>query len=180
MAPPENHLRLKIILPLILYLYFKQFCQKKHDINVSKMKRNIALKRRIKIRLTWSEVNSRISDAHFRRMFRMSRTCFKQLCDKIIISVGERSFMSQAYIDAFLVEKNQAANSLYSIYKAHAKTSGGFVSGEVKLAISVRMLAGGSALDLAVIFYVSEAHCKTIFINVLKIGLSKLTLEIWI
>ena len=69
------------------------------------MKREIALKRRIKIRLTWSEVNSRISDAHFRMMFRMSRTCFKQLCDKIIISVGERSFMSQAYIDAFLVEK---------------------------------------------------------------------------
>ena len=152
-----KHNRSKIILTLVLYLYFKQFCQKKHDINYSKMRRNGALKRRIKIRLTWSEVNARISDAHFRRMFRMSRPCFQLLCSKIIRSIGERSFKSQAYLDAFLSEENVIPSSLYNIYKAHEKTSGGFVSGEVKLAITIRMLAGGSALDLAVLFDVSEA-----------------------
>ena len=163
-----KHNRSKIILTLVLYLYFKQFFQKKHDINYSKMRRDNALKRRIKIRLTWSEVNARISDAHFRRMFRMSRPCFQLICSTIIRSIGERSFKSQAYIDAFLSEVNVIPSSLYNIYKVHEKTSGGVVSGEVKLAITIRILAGGSALDLAVLFEVSEAHCKRLFIDVLK------------
>ena len=77
-------------------------------------------------------------------------------------------FKSQAYVDAFLSEENIIPSLLYNIYKAHEKTSGGFVSGEVKLAITIRMLAGGSALDLAVLFDVSEAHCKRLFIDVLK------------
>ena len=44
------------------------------------------------------------------------------------------------------------------MYKAHEKTSGGFISGEIKLTITIRMLAGGSALDLAVLFDVSKSH----------------------
>ena len=53
------------------------------------------------------------------------------------------------------------------MHKANSCTTGGFISGEVKLAIALRLLAGGSALDISVIFDVSESHCKTLFIDVL-------------
>lgn len=49
-----------------------------------------ALGRRKKKRVKWAEINERISDAHFRRMFRMTRPCFSLLCRKIIAAVGER------------------------------------------------------------------------------------------
>ena len=48
------------------------------------------------------------------------------------------------------------------MFKAHQKTSGGFIPEEFKLAIALRLLAGGSALDLSVIFDVSESHYKII------------------
>eukprot|EP00986_Skeletonema_menzelii_P016744 scaffold15713_cov91-Skeletonema_menzelii.AAC.1 len=48
-------------------------------------------------------------------------------------------------------------NSMYSMYsyvylKCHDKSTGGFISGEVKLALRLRILAGGSYLDLALLF----------------------------
>ena len=164
----SNRPKLHIILHIVLYVCFKQFCQKKRNINDSILKSNLALNRRKKERVPWSKINERISDNHFRRMFRMTRKCFDQLCSQIICSIGERAFLSEAYINAF-VSTNDICNSRFSIiYKAHARTSGGFLSGEMKLAISLIMLAGGRPLDLAILFDVSESHCKTIFINVLK------------
>ena len=65
-------------------------------------KQQSALGRRKKKRIKWDEVNLRISDRHFRRMFRMSRDCFKELCSKVISYVGESSFKSESYISAFL------------------------------------------------------------------------------
>ena len=37
------------------------------------------------------------------------------------------------------------------MYDANVKATGGYISGEVKLAIALRMLAGGDSYDLAVI-----------------------------
>ncbi len=38
------------------------------------------------------------------------------------------------------------------ILYAHEHTTGGFVSGEVKLALTLWLLAGGSYMDLALLF----------------------------
>ena len=54
------------------------------------------------------------------------------------------------------------------MYRAKDKTSGGYISGEVKLAITLRLLAGGDALDLGVLFDVSSNYCRDIFNYVLK------------
>ena len=53
------------------------------------------------------------------------------------------------------------------MYDAHVKTTGGYISGKVKLAITLRMLAGGDSYDLAVIFYVHFDHCTRILHEVL-------------
>ena len=120
----------------------------------------LAKKRRKKKRILWTSVNERISDVQFRRMFRMNRDCFNTLCQHIISKVGERKFKSELYIDAFLKGKDH-------MYDAHVKTTGGYISGEVKLAIELRMLADGDSYDLAVIFDVHFDHCNRILREVL-------------
>ena len=44
------------------------------------------------------------------------------------------------------------------MYDANVATTGGYIAGEVKLAITLRLLAGGDALDIAVIFDVYAGH----------------------
>ena len=97
----------------------------------------------------------------FRRMFRMSRDCFDNLCQAIIAAVGEREFCSELYINAFLREKD-------NMYIAHEKTSGGYISGEIRLAITLRLLAGGDSYDLGVIFDISSRTCERILYEVLE------------
>mmetsp|Transcript_10432 Transcript_10432/g.19511 ORF Transcript_10432/g.19511 Transcript_10432/m.19511 type:complete len:253 (+) Transcript_10432:387-1145(+) len=55
-----------------------------------------------------------------------------------------------------------------SIYAAHEMTSGGYICGEVKLALTLRMLAGGSYLDLPLIFHCRDTYVTTIFHDVIR------------
>ena len=91
----------------------------------------------------------------------MTRDCFNLLCQRIIVCVGEAKFKSEAYIDAFLKGKDQ-------MYDANVKTTGGYIAGEVKVAITLRLLGGGDALDLGVIFDVEPCHCRKISFDVLQ------------
>lgn len=94
-------------------------------------------------------------------MFFMTRHCFDELCTLIISNIGESNFKSELYIETFLHDKDP-------IFIAHEKTSSGFISGEVKLAITLRLMAGGSCFDLGVIFYISSDECNKIMYFVLK------------
>ena len=163
-APHRRH---KIMMTLLLYLCFKKYVNGKHDIYMSLKLSSAAKNRRKKTRPTWDEVNLKISDTHFRRMFRMSRECFNSLCNVVIRNISEEKFKSEKYINAFYKQNYQSDDRAYIMYTAHMNTSGGYISGEVKLALTIRMLAGGNPLDLSVIFDISRAHCKTIFIDVL-------------
>ena len=87
----------------------------------------------------------------FRRMFLTSRACFKELYFTIIGAVGESKFKPQTYIDAFLKGVN-------IIYDANILAVGGYISWKNKLAITIRLLAGGDALNLAVIFDIYPTH----------------------
>ena len=53
------------------------------------------------------------------------------------------------------------------MHQAHVSTSGGYVSGEAKLGITLRMLAGGDSLDLGALFDISISHCRAIFLDVI-------------
>ena len=54
------------------------------------------------------------------------------------------------------------------LMKCHEKSTGGFISGEVKLAITLRILAGGSYLDLALLYDTSSSYAYEIFHSVIK------------
>ena len=148
----------------IILFVFCLLVQYEHDIKYKDMclkRSEIALRRRKKNRVRWDDVSSRMSKYQFRRMFRMSINCFEELCQTIICAIGEKKFKSQHYIDAFLVDKS-------SIYEANRLATGGYVSGEIKLAVTIRLLAGGDALDLAVIFDIYPTHILKIFEEVLS------------
>ena len=89
------------MMTLLLYLCFKKYVNDKHDIYMSLKLSSAAKNRRKKTRPTWDEVNLKISDTHFRRMFRMSRECFNSLCNVVLRNIGEEKFKSEKYIDAF-------------------------------------------------------------------------------
>ena len=84
-----------------------------------------------------------------------------RLCSKIICAVGESQFKSESYIDAFLRGKDK-------MFDTHEHTSGGYISGETKLAVTLRLLAGGDSYDLGVIFDISFKHCEQIMYSVLE------------
>ena len=90
----------------------------------------------------------------------MTRDCFNMLCQSIIVGVGEAKFKSEANIDAFLKGKDH-------MYDANVKPTGGYVTGEVKVAIMLRLLGGGDTLDLGVIFNIDPCHCRKIMFDVL-------------
>ena len=85
----------------------------------------------------------------------MTRECFELLCEKIKLSVDEKKFKSETYIKLYL---NYPGN----IYHANCATTCGYIYGKIKLAISLRILAGGDPLDIALIFDKSSNYCKTI------------------
>ena len=154
------------VLPFILYIAISQYETKQHDLDMFEKSCDEAKGRHKKQRIPWSSVCQRISDKEFRKMFRMTRECFAQLCSRIIISVGEKYFKSESYIDAFLRGKD-------SMFDAHEKTSGGYISGETKLGITLRLLAGGDINDLGALFDITPNHCNKIMLYVLLQWINK-------
>ena len=103
-----------------------------------------------KTRPTWTGFCNRISDRHFRKQFRMSRDAFCKLCSLLCTAVGEGIFRPESL-------------SLSTSNAASLHGRGGLIPGEIKTALSLRLMAGGSYLDLMPLFDVSVAHIYLIF-----------------
>ena len=149
------------VLPLLLFYTFSQFEANYNAWQLYQCLSNSAKNRRVKKRIKWSHVGERISNKQFRRMFRMTRECFSELCSHIKTSIGEREFKSEFYIDTYLANTDD-------MHIAHEKTCGGYISGETKLGLTLRLLAGGDALDLGVMFDIHPRYCVQIMIYVLS------------
>ena len=91
----------------------------------------------------------------------MTQEAFSELCGLIIDAIGEDKFRSESYIERFLADKN-------CMYMDHCLSLGGFISGETRLAITLRLLSDSDACDIGVLFDISPYHCSKIMQNVLK------------
>ena len=80
----------------------------------------------------------------------MSRNTFSNLCNALSTAVGEHTFRSESGI-------------LCSHNSASLTSRGGLIPGEIKVALSLRLLAGGSYLDLMPLFDVSVSRIYVIF-----------------
>ena len=94
-----------------------------------------------KTRVSFSSwVATKTTPKHFRRMFRMPFDAFSVLCNRIESAVGEEVFQPERKL--FETSFNEWVVPP--------------IQGEVKVAVSLRMLAGGSYLDLIPMFDVSS------------------------
>jgi hypothetical protein len=91
----------------------------------------------------------------------MSKNSFDILRTQVCDIVGKNVFKSEQYIsDLPPTQEN-------NIVKAH-KPTGGILSGEIKLGLILRMLGGGSYMDIALVFDISFNHSHKIFRQVLN------------
>lgn len=102
-----------------------------------------------KKRVRWDLFVDRIPAKHFRRMFRMTLTAFETLCVKICEAIGRDVFRPE-------IDMPDTDRTIPPI------------CGEVKVAVAIRMLAGGSYLDIVGIFDVSSSHLYTVLDDFLK------------
>ena len=100
----------------------------------------------------WSTMLNRINDIQFNRMQSMSKDCFQLLCEKIKNAVGEEELKYKAYCDKI----NNTSRSPY--LQAHKKRDNGIICGEMKVAITLRLFAGASYIDLQQLYSVSYQH----------------------
>ena len=135
---------------------------------VSAIRQDSATKRGFRQRKSWESFQANLTDRQFRRYFRMSRDCFKHLCNRIEDNVGERVFKSEEFLKDFRYSRDAKDKKSINMMNAHEGSTGGFVSGEVKLALTLRLLAGGSYLDLALLYEVGPSYAYEIFHDVVK------------
>ena len=81
----------------------------------------------------------------------MTRECFSKLCVSIEESVGSNKFKSETYLND-QYRYDQSTNKFTRLQNANKKRCCGYISGEVKLGLTLRLLAGASYLDLEVIY----------------------------
>jgi hypothetical protein len=136
----------------------------RNKIEIGRSRSKVAKLRKKKKRLCWSTFQASLTDTQFRRMYRMNRRTFLNLCNVIESNVGVDEFKSERYLESLETQNSMIG----SISRAHGATSSGFVSGEIKVAITLRILAGGSYLDLFVIYNIFQTHAYKIFHDTLK------------
>lgn len=119
-----------------------------------------------KTRPTWTGFCNKVSDSHFQRQFRMSRNAFSNLCSTISRAVGE---------DTFRPEKSSTTTRNF----ASLQSRGGLIPGEVKVAIGLRILAGGSYLDLMPLFDVSVPRIYDILNDFIRWVLKTFGFPLW-
>jgi hypothetical protein len=82
----------------------------------------------------------------------MSKALFKKLCNKIEGIVGPAVFKSKDYSDEILSRQLPTYDHNHqwtNISFVHEHSTGGLISREIKVAITLHILGGGSYLDLA-------------------------------
>ena len=136
-------------------------------LKVSQQRKDGASKRKFRKRKSWDQFQRNLTDRQFRRYFRMSRECFEYLCKRIVDNVGEREFKSEEYLHNMKFSDEFKDTKTKNMMSAHEAHQGGFISGEVKLALTLRLLAGGSYLDLALLYEVGSSYAHEIFKYVL-------------
>ena len=129
--------------------------------------RDVASQRSPRGRSTWSKEKELHSDAMFFRLFRMKPESFEVLCEKIKMAVGPATFKSEEYL-SWLGDGEVANTKRGVMYRNSRNFSGDYVSGEWKLAMTLRYLAGAKYLDLYLWSSIYPDHIKIIVNEVIQ------------
>ena len=90
----------------------------------------------------------------------MPKGCFNLLSEKVCMAVGDKEFMSESYLANLSGHKR-------NMFEAYKKTSGGYLSGEVKLAVMLCLMVSGSYLDISMIYVFGYTHTYKTLLTVI-------------
>ena len=121
----------------------------------------------MRVRKSWVAFQDWLTERQFRHYFRMSKVLFQQLVDDVSAAVGADEFKSEQYLQQRINGTSMFPDPSNNILIAHHDSTGGFVSGEIKMAITLRILGGASYLDCSLFFEVSFNHAHKIFRDVI-------------
>lgn len=124
------------------------------------------MKRKLRVRTKWSDFHKLLSSSQFHRYFRMEKSYFKSLCNRIEASVGKDVFLSERFLNGEIGDMQYYR--LHKMKHAHEYSTGGFISGEIKVAITLRLLSGASYQDLGLLFVTSYSNIYRIFHYVIE------------
>ena len=96
----------------------------------------------------------------FYRLFRMHRGCFNDLCNKIEKIVGAKNFKSEKYLGKLKEMGSSTKESC--MYNSSVNYTGAYIPGEVQVAITLRLLAGASYLDMFLWMNINVDHVQVI------------------
>ena len=131
------------------------------------MKKSEEAKNRIvRVRTSWTKESARFSDRMFFPLFRLYRPGYNRLCTRIKMTVGERAFRSEDYIEELRAAGTMTPAS--RMYYASLHTTGEYISGEIKVCLTLRFLAGASYLDLYLWYNSSCDHILNIVREVIQ------------
>lgn len=135
-------------------------------IRRGQINRHYAKHREPRPRKSWARLKRVMTDRQFRRYFRMSKDMYQMLCNDIEDIIGAEEFKSEDFLNTMLTTPR--VGSANNIYVAHENSTGGMISGEIKLAITLRILGGGSYMDIAMFYEASFNHAHKIFKHVVE------------
>jgi hypothetical protein len=102
-------------------------------------------------RKKFTDITQQFSERQFQRTFRMQRRYFYKLSATISRTIGDDEF------------KSETTTREWTKTSFPTDFDGGYISGELRLGIFLRMLAGSSYLDLFMIFGVSNSSIYNCF-----------------
>ena len=91
----------------------------------------------------------------------MNIACFDALCHILETSIGAENFCSVDYLKRIQYK----SSSIYFVYK---KSTGDIIAGEIKVVITLRLIAAVSYLDLMLLWVISYGRTHDVFHVVLK------------
>ena len=133
----------------------------------SKRMKELAMMRKPRDRKSWTEEKKRHSISMFFRLFRMKPSHFDLLCQKITNIIGSSTFKSEEYLQ-WLTYGEGADTRQGVLYRNSRDYTGDYVSGEWKLAMTLRYLAGAKYLDLYLWSNIHPDYAKKIVNDVIK------------
>jgi len=144
-----------LLVLLLTCLQLNKEVKEATDAFIRQQKRLNRRRPKQKNRPTWHSFLQRVSPQHFRRMFRMPIASFEKLCDDICAVVSQEVFRPEAFLSHGGLSERPTSLAL--------QHQGGCIPGEIKSAMSLRMLAGGSHLDMVPLFDVVKSQACEAF-----------------
>ena len=123
-------------------------------------KRGHDMRQQLAKKTCWSDILETLPDAIFRRMFRMDKITVSSICYKIQEKIGVSTFNPECYFK--LMEDQVDENS-----EKVKRINNHFLSGEIKVALTIRLLSGASYLDLLLSYNVAVSTIYDSFGEVL-------------